>query len=58
MVKVKLLNKGMAFGELALIDNKPRSATIICEEDSHFALLDKQSFAEILSLLYIILNEK
>lgn len=53
MVKVKLLTKGMAFGELALIDNKPRSATIICEEDSHFAILDKQSFSDILSFLKV-----
>lgn len=47
--RVKVLVQGQAFGELALLDNKPRAATIICEEDCHFAVLEKQAFTEILS---------
>lgn len=50
MTRVKILTQGMAFGELALLDNKPRAATIICEEDCHFAILEKKSFLEILSI--------
>lgn len=52
MIKIKIMTKGQSFGELALLDNKPRSATIICEEKCHFAVLDKQYFVEILSFLY------
>lgn len=40
---------GSAFGELALINSKPRAATIICEEKCHFAVLDKAPFESILS---------
>jgi len=50
--RVKILTQGMSFGELALLDNKPRSATIICEEDCHFAVLEKKAFLEILSNFY------
>jgi len=49
LVKVKILPAGTAFGELALITSKPRLATIKCEENSHFAVLDKAPFIEILS---------
>jgi len=37
-----------AFGEVALLRNKPRSATVIAIEDCHLAVLDKQNFEEIL----------
>lgn len=47
--EVKILKTGDAFGELALLGNKPRAATILCKEDSHFAVLDKQYYKEILS---------
>jgi CRP-like cAMP-binding protein len=39
---------GEAFGELALINNKPRSATIVCLEDTHFAILKKDDFKIIM----------
>lgn len=39
---------GYAFGELALLERKPRAATIICEEDCDFAILDKAPFQQIL----------
>jgi CRP-like cAMP-binding protein len=41
---VKELDAGVGFGELALINNAPRSASIICHEDSHFATMDKNNF--------------
>lgn len=39
--EVAKLKDGKSFGELALIQNKPRAATIKCVQDSHFAVLDK-----------------
>ena len=39
---------GYAFGELALLERKPRAATIVCEEDCDFAVLDKNPFQQIL----------
>ena len=47
--EIKILNAGLSFGELALIENKPRAATIICKEDCGFAVLDKKNFDLILS---------
>lgn len=41
---VKLLSRGESFGELALISNKLRSATITCKEDCLFAVLTKKRF--------------
>lgn len=39
---------GYAFGELALLERKPRAATIVCEDDCDFAVLDKAPFQQIL----------
>ncbi len=42
---MKVLEAGLAFGELALINNAPRMASIICEsEDCGFAVLNKKEF--------------
>ena len=49
-VEVSILKEGFAFGELALIDNKPRAATIKCKENTHFAVLDKVHFDRILKV--------
>lgn len=49
MTDVKTLNTGAAFGELALMDKKPRAATIICKSDCYFAVLEKSAFNNILS---------
>ena len=43
-LNVKTLETGMAFGELALLNNKPRAATIKCKDDTHLAVLDKIPF--------------
>ena len=48
MQKIGSLNPGQAFGELALSKDIPRTASILCTKDSHFATLDKDSFIEIL----------
>lgn len=42
--EVAVLCSGKTFGELALIRNKPRAATVRCIEDCHFATLDKNDY--------------
>lgn len=49
LTEVRVLETGNSFGELALLENKPRAATIKCKENCHFAVLDKQFFIHILS---------
>jgi len=39
---------GGAFGELALLNDKPRAATIITLEDTHFAVLEKSDFKRVM----------
>jgi len=45
---IKELPAGAQFGELALIDNHRRRATIICLEDCDFGVLNKNDFSFIL----------
>ena len=52
--KIKVLKAGEAFGELSLMENKPRAATVICEQECHLAILEKQYFDRILSEFLII----
>ena len=49
LTMVKTMGAGMSFGELALMDKKPRSATITVEQDTAFAVLEKEPFTNILS---------
>ena len=46
--KVSKLFDGASFGELALIESQPRSATIISVRNTHFAVLNKKQFNMIL----------
>lgn len=46
--EVRILKIGDSFGELALISKKTRSASIVCKEESCFAVLEKKYFYEIL----------
>ncbi len=48
LTEVKTLGPGSSFGELALLDNRMRSAMIKCKEECEFAVLDKKHFNEIL----------
>ena len=48
--EIKILGNGTAFGELALLTNKPRAASIICKTDTHFAILEKEYFDKILKI--------
>ena len=57
--EVAVLNVGASFGELALISNKPRAATIRAKEDSHFAVLEKYDYQKVLGVIQEkILNRK
>lgn len=49
MKEVSVMKEGDSFGELALISEKPRAASIICKELCICATLSKQEFARILS---------
>jgi CRP-like cAMP-binding protein len=45
------LNSGVSFGELALIESKPRMASIRCLMDTHFAILNKKDFNKVLGTI-------
>lgn len=44
---------GKAFGELALINNKPRLATVKCVSDCHFAVISKNVYERILKKIEV-----
>jgi len=48
MVRAKTLVSGETFGELALMNNRPRLATIIADSVTHLAILRKQEYNKIL----------
>lgn len=48
MITVAHYDTGMAFGELALIKEQPRAASVLCEVDSHFAVLSKEDYLNII----------
>ena len=48
LLKVNVLKEGDYFGERALINDAPRLATIVCETNCVFAVLNKKDYKEIL----------
>ncbi|KAL4487175.1 hypothetical protein ABPG72_017894 [Tetrahymena utriculariae] len=44
-----IIKAGSTFGELGILEGKPRSALIICSEDSEFATMDKEDYSELLA---------
>ena len=48
-IEVKVLEDGDSFGELALMNEKKRSATIVAKSDCHLAVLRKNEFNSTLS---------
>lgn len=53
---VKDYNKGDYFGELALIKNEPRAASVIAKSDCRLLSLDRMSFKRLLGPLENILK--
>jgi hypothetical protein len=47
-VDVAKLRTGASFGELALINNEPRAATIKCITDCSFAILESCDYNKVL----------
>jgi CRP-like cAMP-binding protein len=47
-VVLATLEPGEVFGEMALIDDKPRSATVTAVEDGEVLIIDRERFAQLL----------
>lgn len=45
---VKKYDKGDFFGELALLDDKPRAASVVCETECKVARLGREGFSRLL----------
>ncbi|CAI2377406.1 unnamed protein product [Moneuplotes crassus] len=58
LIEVAQLQKGQCFGDMALIDYKPRSATIKCITDCFFAVVSKQDYKKIVGKLYKKIRER
>jgi len=43
------LQPGSTFGELGILEGKPRSALIVCSADSEFAIMEKKDYSELLA---------
>jgi CRP/FNR family transcriptional regulator, cyclic AMP receptor protein len=46
--RVAALGPGACFGEMSLLDQGPRSATVAAETDMHLLVLDSRSFSSLL----------
>lgn len=51
-ILVNTLKKGTLFGEISLTLREPRTATIVCKEDSSFCILKAAAFEKILKANY------
>ena len=49
--EVAVLKKGSGFGEGALLNDKPRAASIRCKTDCYFAILNRKDYAESIGQL-------
>lgn len=45
------LKEGYCFGELGLLRGKPRSATVVCKEDCHFAVMLAEDYKTIVAVI-------
>ena len=51
-LKVAQLKNGMAFGELALINDAPRAASIVCSDTTEFIVIERDDYSRILLALH------
>ena len=57
--KVKTLNKGECFGELAILSNYKRAARIVCTKNCFFGYLNRYDYDRIISRIHQkMLNDK
>lgn len=47
-IQVAALGPGMLFGELALLEDQPRNATVRCKGDCEFLVIEREDFEKIL----------
>ena len=53
-VKVKEYHRGEGFGEIALLNNVRRKASVVCQERTEFVILDKKIYQAILYIYIYI----
>jgi CRP-like cAMP-binding protein len=53
-----VLTAGEAFGEIALVSNEKRTATILVNEDTDFATINRYEFQRIIRELHENIREK
>jgi len=46
--EVRQMHKGAAFGEIALINNAPRSANVTAVQDCQFAILSRNDYDKVI----------
>ena len=49
--EIMVFHSGSSFGELALETSRPRSASALCKEDSHFLILMKKDYSNLMQKL-------
>ena len=47
---IGFLEPGSSFGEIAVLDGKPRTATVICVDQSELLVIDRSSFLQFLEM--------
>jgi CRP/FNR family transcriptional regulator, cyclic AMP receptor protein len=47
--RIAVLQMGDMFGEMALVNNEPRSGTVIAEEDAHLFVLSETTFQRLMT---------
>jgi len=45
---IKMLTPGQSFGELALLNDAPRAATIRCNQECYFATIQREEWEKVL----------
>lgn len=48
LTEIAQLNSGQSFGELSLLKNQPRTATVVCMQSCYFMTLSKENYLRLL----------